>query len=127
MNNEMRPEGGYAPRQRRMHWIVAGLVALQLVLGLIIGATQPASHRVVLWVHAAIGSTIFVLTLLRWQLRRRVGAPAAPSGTPMDGAILARVNQLGYYALLLAIPVIGWCAYLFRGGFGALHIAGVGV
>jgi len=45
----------------------------------------------------------------------------------VDAAVLARVNHLGYYVLLLALPVIGWCAYLFGGGFGALHIAGVGV
>jgi hypothetical protein len=29
--------------------------------------------------------------------------------------------------LLLTIPVIGWCAFLFRGGFAALHAAGAGV
>jgi cytochrome b561 len=127
MSDAMRPEGGYAPRQRHLHWVVAGLVALQLLLGFIIGATRPADHRVVLWVHAAVGSTIFVLMLLRWQLRRRVGAPLPPSGTSADAAILARVNHVGYYVLLLILPVIGWCAYLFHGGFGLLHVAGAGV
>jgi cytochrome b561 len=127
MDDEIRPEGGYARRQRRLHWIVAGLVVLQLLLGVIIGTTQPADHRAVLWVHAAVGSTIFVLMLSRWKLRRRVGAPPPPSGTSVDAAILAHVNHLGFYVLLLALPVIGWCAYLFHGGVGALHAAGVGV
>jgi cytochrome b561 len=111
--DKIRLESGYTPRQRHLHWIVAGLVTLQLVLGVFIGSTRPADHRLVLWVHAAVGSTIFVLMLLRWQLRQRVGAPRPPSGT--------------YYVLLLALPVIGWFAYLFHGGFGALHAAGAGV
>ena len=127
MDFEVRPEGGYTQRQRRLHWVVTGLVVLQLLLGAIVGATQPADHRLVLWIHAAVGSTIFVLMLLRWQLRRRAGAPTPPSDTPMDAAILARVNHLGYYVLLITLPIIGWCAYLFHGGFGALHAAGAGV
>jgi len=77
--------------------------------------------------HAAVGTTIFVLMLSRWQLRRRVGAPPPPAGTPVDAAGLARANHLGYYVLLLAIPVIGWCAFLFDSGFAALHVAGIGV
>lgn len=39
----------------------------------------------------------------------------------------SQVNALLLPALLLAMPVIGWCAYLFGGGFGALHAAGAGV
>ena len=127
MDDETRPEGGFAPRQRRLHWIVAGLVLLQLALGAIIGSTAPADHKMVLWAHAAIGSTIFFLMVARWQLRQRVGVPPPPAGTPIDAAILARVNHLGYYALLLALPVIGWCAYLFHGAFGVVHAAGAGV
>ena len=127
MDDDVRPEGGYAPRQRRLHWIVAGLVVLQLVLGAIIGTTQPADHRLVLWAHAAVGSTIFVLMLFRWQLRQRIGAPEPPAGTPVDAAVLARVNHLGYYVLLLAMPVVGWCAYLFGRGFDAMHVAGAGI
>ena len=114
MDDEIRPEGGYASRQRRLHWIVAGLVVLQLLLGIIIGTTRPVDHRLVILIHAAVGSTIFVLMVSRWRLRQRVGAPSPPSGTPQDAAILARINHLGYYGLLLSIPIIGWCALLFR-------------
>ena len=127
MDDEVRPEGGYTPKQRRVHWIVAGLVVLQLFLGVIIGSTQPSQHIQIMWLHAAVGSTIFVLMLSRWRLRQRVGAPKPPPGTPVDAAALARANHLGYYALLLGIPVIGWCAYLFDSGFGSLHAAGAGI
>jgi cytochrome b561 len=127
MDDEVRPEGGYTLRQRRLHWIVASLVVLQLMLGAFIGSTRPADHRPILMLHAAIGTTIFILMLSRWQLRRRIGAPPPPAGTPVDAAVLARANHLGYYVLLLTIPVIGWCAFLFDSGFGALHAAGAGV
>ncbi|MBS0640374.1 MAG: cytochrome b/b6 domain-containing protein [Acetobacteraceae bacterium] len=127
MDDEVRPAGGYTGKQRRLHWIVAGLVVVQLALGSVIASSQPGDHKGTLLLHAGIGTAIFLLMLSRWQLRKRVGAPPPPSGTPVDAAALARANHLGYYALLLAMPVIGWCAYLFGGGFGAVHAAGAGI
>jgi hypothetical protein len=53
MANEICPEGGYLPRQRRLHGIIAGPVVLQLLLGAIVGTTQLADHRRLPCVHAA--------------------------------------------------------------------------
>ena len=127
MDEKVRPAGGYTPKQQRLHWIVAGLVVVQLALGSVIATTLPADHRGIMLLHAAVGTAIFLLMLSRWQLRQRIGAPQPPPGTPVDAAALARANHLGYYALLLTMPPIGWCAYMFGGGFGALHVAGAGV
>lgn len=116
--------------QRRLHWIVAALVGFQLALGLFIGTMdrQPqndASLRNILIVHLITGTVIFGLMCKRLSLRRQLGAPPSPEGTPVDASILARSNHLGFYVLLLALPVLGWLAYLSpkptAAAWGAIH------
>ncbi len=122
--------GGYSQLQRRLHWIVAALVVVQLLVGLWIGTTprQPqnlAFIRNLLILHLATGTVIFGLMFKRWSLRRKLGAPPPSPGTPFDAAMLARLNHYGFYLLLLVMPVIGWLAYLSdRPGahmWGSLH------
>jgi cytochrome b561 len=125
-----RPEGGYSPLQRRLHWSVAALVVLQLVLGTTIGAIDDPSEpnplvSKLLAVHLVIGTIIFGLMLWRLSVRRRLGAPPSPEGTPFEASLLARINHLGFYGLLLALPVLGWLAYLTKPPaaalFGSIH------
>jgi cytochrome b561 len=109
------PEEGYEPEQRRLHWIVAALVLLQLTVGISIGGTAPvpenqATLTRLFAVHGGTGVLIFGLMLVRWQMRSRLGAPPPPKGTPEDLALLARINHLGFYVLLLVLPVLGWFA-----------------
>ena len=125
-----RPEGGYSQLQRRLHWSVAALVVLQLVLGTIIGviadpsAPNPLVSKLLV-VHLVIGTVIFGLMWKRLALRRRVGAPPSPEGTPFEASLLARINHLGFYALLLTLPVLGWLAFLTKPPaaalFGSIH------
>jgi cytochrome b561 len=124
------PAGEYSLLQRRLHWIVVALVTFQLVLGVSIGtmdrqAQNDASLRNLLIVHLITGTTIFGLMWKRLSLRRQLGAPPSPQGTPLDAAMLARTNHIGFYVLLLVLPVLGWLAYLSSGAaavrWGAIH------
>jgi cytochrome b561 len=147
-SSEPRPKEGYALTQRRIHWIVAALVAVQLVVGVWIGTTtrQPANESLLdtlFKVHLVTGTLIFALMVTRLRLRRQLGVPPSPAGTPFDASLLARINHQGFYILLLTLPVLGWLAYasgepasaLFGGIHGALaltlaiavcaHLAGV--
>jgi cytochrome b561 len=125
-----RPEGGYSRQQRWLHWSVAVLVVLQLTVGTIIGTlAEPSQHNTLvetlLTIHVIVGTVIFGLMVVRLLVRRRRGAPPSPEGTPFDASVLARVNHLGFYALLLTLPVLGWLAYLTKPPaailFGSIH------
>lgn len=124
MDANVRPKRGYAPRQRQLHWIVMVAVLVQLLLGCILGIVQPKGHGWILPLHAAIGTTIFLMMLWRWQLRQRLGTPPPPLGTPEPATLAARVNHIGYYILLFAMPIIGWCTFGWGDGFKAAHAAG---
>ena len=106
---------GFLPAQRRLHWIVAGLVVVQLTFGMWIGAVsaQPGNAELLsrlFAVHGGTGALIFVLMLARLRLRRDIGVPPPTPGTPALAAMLARLNHHAFYVLLLALPVIGWFA-----------------
>jgi len=125
-----RPAGKYAPRQQRLHWIVAALVLVQLAIGITLGFmprrpdNQPFLDKMMV-LHLVAGSVIFVVMVARWRLRRALGAPGSPPGTPYDASLLARLNHYGFYVLLLTMPVVGWLAFGASGRaasmLGGLH------
>ena len=105
----------YAPQQRWMHWIVAGLVAVQLGVGWML-ATTAAAHgsqsdlERLGAIHGGTGALIFILMLVRLRMRRRLGVPPPPAGTPETVSWLARANHRAFYVMLLAQPILGWMA-----------------
>jgi len=108
-------ENAYTPRQRLLHWVVAALVALQLLVGLTIGNTLdiPGPHpglARLFAIHGGTGTLIFVLMAWRWSLRQARGVPPPPPGTPEDTTLLAHANHRAFYVVLLIMPVIGWFA-----------------
>jgi cytochrome b561 len=124
-----RPSGKYTPRQQRLHWIVAALVLLQLAIGITLGFmprqpdNQPFLDKMMI-LHLVIGTVIFVVMVVRWRLRRALGAPGSPPGTPYDASLLARLNHYGFYVLLLTLPVVGWLAF-GAGGRAASILGGL--
>ncbi len=125
-----RPAGGYSRLQRQLHWIVAALVVLQLIVGITIGlfgymfGKDPFLAKLLV-LHVITGTVIFALMVKRWMVRRQLGAPALPEGTPYDVAMLSRLNHYGFYGLLLILPILGWLAYLSNKPlstlFGGIH------
>jgi cytochrome b561 len=101
----------YAPAIRSLHWVVAGLVVVQIGLGLWVTEAPPADDAATMRLfatHDGVGFIIFVAMLARLVARLRHGAPAPEPGTPAWTTRLARVNHAGFYALLLVQPVLGW-------------------
>jgi cytochrome b561 len=119
----------YTRPQQRLHWIVAALVLAQLAGGLWMSTIPHAGHAVLLHrivlAHVANGTLIFGLVAYRLMLRRRLGVPEEPAGTPVDVAALAHSNHTFFYVLLLTLPVLGWMTFLTHGQnhhmFGTAH------
>jgi len=100
----------YDPFARALHWLVFGLVGLQVL----VGWTMPDIRRntpqegLVDW-HLSIGAALMLVVVIRllWRLIRPV--------PPMTGIAawerkLAKLTHALLYALLLVIPVLGWAA-----------------
>jgi len=105
-----RPSDRYHPLLRWLHWLTALLILGMFVAGGWIVYFDPGDgpfKERLYWLHESTGMTIWLLVLLRIVLRAATRAPALPLGTPRPVRVLAALNQLALYLVLLAQPLIG--------------------
>lgn len=103
----------YDAVSRALHWLTALLVLGIAALGLVLGHAAPADEptKFALYnIHESVGLTVLALTLLRLAWRAGHPAPPLPAGMPAPLRLLARANHAAFYALLLAMPVVGFLA-----------------
>jgi cytochrome b561 len=87
-------------------------MALMVISMLFIGAGMVASlsqrHEWLLNVHKPLGIAILVMVILRLIVRFSTRTPPLPSGITAWQAIAAKLSHYVLYALMLAMPLIGW-------------------
>lgn len=96
---------GWSKAQRRLHWWVAGLVLFSAALGFVMVAlpfSALAAKFLGYQLHKSLGIIVFVLVLWRLVLRMTRGRPEGEGGWP------AAAGHGALYALLLALPVVGY-------------------
>ncbi len=101
----------YGRLHRNIHWITAGLVALQMILAAINAIayqSRPLLAETVVQIHLSSGALIFVLTLLRIVTRISAPQPPLPEDMPAAAKLAARGLHVALYGLLLALPVTGY-------------------
>jgi cytochrome b561 len=113
---------GYTGTQIFLHWTIAGLVVLQLVIGEDIKpayrafsrGTEPAAGDILnANIHVYVGLAVLVLAIWRIAVRLRHGVPAAP---PEESVLLKRTSAAAHFLLYLFIfgmPITGALAWYF--------------
>jgi cytochrome b561 len=100
----------YDPVQRSFHWLMAALIFVGLGIGLYCAYQVPGTspRRELLDIHKSIGMTVLVLLPLRFLYRLAAGEP--PYSRPLSAPthLAARAAHFGLYALMLAMPVVGY-------------------
>jgi len=99
----------YSPGLRRLHWLMALLVAAAYVFieqrGIF--PRGSADRTGMLQSHFWMGIAVFALVPWRLALRRRHGAPAVTPTLPPWQAWPAKLLHLALYAFLVVMPVLG--------------------
>ena len=106
----------FAASARLLHWTMAVLIIAMLFIG--VGMVSTASDRypaLLAW-HRPIGIAILVLALVRLVVRLTHRAPPLPADLPAWQAAAAKASHLILYALMIAMPLIGW-AMQSAGGY----------
>ncbi len=126
---------GYSLTQIALHWVIAVLVVAQVVLheGMhsayreaLGGAAATEVERLMGDLHVAGGIAVFLLALLRVALRLKRGAPPPPETEHPALRFAARAVHIGFYAIILLMPLTGALAWF--GGVeasAAVHRAGM--
>jgi cytochrome b561 len=110
---------------RLLHWTMAAMVLAMLFIGVAMVASLTDYHRLVA-IHRPLGILIFVLAVIRLAYRLMRPAPPLPSGMPHPLRLAARISHALLYALMIALPIIGWAMLSAAGNpvvlVSALHL-----
>ena len=126
----MRTEhGDFSATQRALHWLMAIMVLAMLFIGVAMVSTLKPGFLVLVAIHKPLGIAILALALLRLAVRLRLGAPPLPDDLPWPQVLAARLSHIVLYALLIAMPLVGW-GMLSAGGYpivlyGSLHLPAI--
>lgn len=94
-----------------LHWTIAILLLGQIVGGLVmtdLPREQATLQFELFQLHKSFGVAILLLTLFRlgWRLTHR--PPPLPEGMARWERFAARATHIGFYVLLILIPLLGW-------------------
>lgn len=109
----------FAPFARLLHWTMAVLILTMLFIGAGMLSTASACYPTLLAWHRPIGITILVLALIRLGFRLTHRPPALPDTLPEWQKAAAHASHWLLYALMIAMPLIGW-AMQSAGGYPVL-------
>lgn len=98
----------FSPLQRILHWLMALCILAMLFIGVGMVSTVRPDYLTLVSIHKPLGITILVLALIRLVLRFVRGAPPLPAQMPEVMKLAARLSHVALYALMIALPLIGW-------------------
>lgn len=105
----------YSLVARVLHWLVAGLVAVQIALGFATDwTTRPLSDDV-LDQHVRLGIAILVLVVLRLLWRLGNPPPPLPEALASWQRRTAALAHGSLYALLILMPLTGYVLWAWTG------------
>ena len=124
---------GYSTLQISLHWLIAALVAFQIIFGEGMtnvrdaaeeGVTPSSVDFAVSIGHYWFGIAILVLVLVRLGVRLNQGVPPRPVATPSLIDWAAKLVHWAFYVMLFAMPVLGLLTVYVSDSFGDIHKLG---
>jgi len=103
------PVPRYDATLRILHWAMAAIILLAIVVGVTAVLMPRAWPRPeLLMIHKSLGMTALVLIVLRVVWRLSVGAPPYSAAVDVLSRIGAHAAHVALYALMIAMPVTGY-------------------
>jgi cytochrome b561 len=116
----------FSPLARLLHWTMVPLIIAMLFIGVGMVATVSRAHTTLVAIHRPLGIALLLLVVVRAGIRITRGSPPLPADMPAPQRFAAKASHLLLYALMAAMPLIGW-AMLSAAGYpvtlyGPLHL-----
>jgi cytochrome b561 len=103
------------PRQARfpavsrwLHWSMAVMIVAMLFIGIGMVASVSNRYAILVSIHRPLGIAILVLVVVRLVNRWVNPPPPLPDTLPPLQRIAAEASHYLLYALMFALPVVGW-------------------
>ncbi len=87
---------------------MSAAIFLMLFIGVGMVSTITPAHLTLLSIHKPLGIAILILVIVRLIVRLTRGTPPLPSDLPPLMKFAAHASHWVLYALMIAMPLIGW-------------------
>ena len=87
---------------------MAVCILAMLFIGVGMVSTVAPEYLTLVSIHKPLGILILILALIRLVVRLRYGAPPLPLDLPEPMKLAAYLSHYALYALMIAMPLIGW-------------------
>lgn len=111
-----RPTDMFVLPARILHWLMAAMILAMLFIGVGMVASVSERHAWLVRLHKPLGVAILLLAVVRLAVRLRHPPPPLPAQLPVLQKWAAHASHWLLYALMLALPLVGW-AMLSAGGY----------
>ncbi|BAN48189.1 cytochrome b [Metapseudomonas resinovorans] len=111
----------FAPLLRVIHWLMAILLLAMLFIGISMVGDLSPRHDALVALHKPLGIALLALALVRLAVRLARPLPPLPADMPSWQQRLAKLSHLLLYALMIALPLVGWAMQSAGGYPVALH------
>ena len=98
----------FAPLARLLHWLMAVLLLAMLFIGAGMVASVSERHEWLLHLHKPLGIALLALVVIRLLVRFSTRQPPLPVDLPPAQVLAAKASHWLLYALMLAMPLLGW-------------------
>jgi cytochrome b561 len=92
---------------RILHWTMAVMILAMLFIGIGMVSSVSAYHSLI-EIHKPLGALVLVLVAIRLVNRLLNPPPPLPDGMPRWQRIAAVGSHVLLYALMFAVPLVGW-------------------
>ena len=87
---------------------MAVCILAMLFIGVGMASSIAPKYLTLVNIHKPLGIVILILALIRLAVRLRYGAPPLPLDLPEPMKLAAYLSHYALYALMIAMPLIGW-------------------
>jgi cytochrome b561 len=93
-----------------LHWLTAVLIIFMLVYGEdLMDRRQPDIFNAT--VHASVGATILILSVIRLVWRMITPVPPLPASMKPWEVGLSKATHAIFYVMMIGLPITGWLAF----------------
>lgn len=119
----------YTTPARLLHWTMAALILLMLFIGVVMTSISTPERQSLIALHKTIGVLILLFGVVRLGWRIFNPPPHAPADEPQWRRLVAEATHWLFYALIFAMPLIGWAMQSAAGYpvsvFGGLYLPAI--
>ncbi len=98
----------YSKTAIALHWLIAVLVIGNIAGAFYAEGLEKEARGAVMGLHKSVGITVLALTMWRIVLRLSEGFVPLPGHMKGWEIVAARATHIGFYVLLLTLPLSGW-------------------